>query len=125
MNAAQLLTELKGRGVMLEAKGDRLVIDAPKGTVTPELREVLAERKAELLTLLKVNDAEIAWRVAAILPQIPATGLIPFLVARNEFKWKRGLCHSCGDSLSVNENYVCGPCSRAIHQALGLAMNRK
>ena len=52
MNAAELLAELNRRGVALEAVGDRLRYDAPKGALTPELRAAMAEHKAELLELI-------------------------------------------------------------------------
>ena len=53
MSAAELLNELKSRGVSLEANGDRLRVDAPRGAITPELRRTLAAHKAELLGLLQ------------------------------------------------------------------------
>ena len=52
MNATELLAELHSRGVVLEAAGERLRYDAPKGALTPELRAALAEHKAELLELV-------------------------------------------------------------------------
>src|SRR5437773_211231 len=54
MTAHELLTQLRAKGVEVSASGDdRLVIDAPKGTVTEELRTSLATHKAELLQILK------------------------------------------------------------------------
>ena len=52
MTAVELITELRERGVLIETNGERLRIDAPKGTVTPELREALVLHKAEVLVLL-------------------------------------------------------------------------
>jgi len=48
----ELLADLKRRGVILEAIGDRLRVDAPAGMLTPELRQALVVHKAELLELL-------------------------------------------------------------------------
>ena len=48
MNAGELLIELRSRGVLLEPAGDRLKIDAPKGSLTQELREALAACKSEV-----------------------------------------------------------------------------
>ena len=43
MTARNLLTLLREKGVQIRTSGaDRLVIDAPKGTITPQLREELA-----------------------------------------------------------------------------------
>lgn len=46
MTAAELLAMLDSRGIRLSA---RLVVDAPGGTLTPELREALAVHKPLLL----------------------------------------------------------------------------
>jgi len=54
MTARNLLSELRQKGVEVKASGDdRLVIDAPKGAITPELRSALAAHKSELLEILK------------------------------------------------------------------------
>ena len=52
MTAAELLAELRHRGVRLEAIDDRLRYAAPKGALTPDLRAAMADRKAELLACL-------------------------------------------------------------------------
>ena len=52
MTALQLLANLRTRGVVLSARGDRLAFDAPAGVMTPDLRAVLASRKRELLAML-------------------------------------------------------------------------
>src|SRR5881409_1011096 len=53
MTAGNLLTLLREQGVEIRTSGDnRLVIDAPKGTITPQLREELAANKADLLRIL-------------------------------------------------------------------------
>ena len=54
MTARNLLFELREKGVEVKTSGDdRLVIDAPKGAITPELRSALTAHKAELLQILK------------------------------------------------------------------------
>ena len=53
MNAGLLLADLLARGVRLVATGDRLIVDAPKGVVTDELRQLLTAHKLELLALLE------------------------------------------------------------------------
>ena len=57
MTAAELLADLRRRGVALAPKGDRLTVDAPKGAVTDELRRSITDHKAELLALLEVGAA--------------------------------------------------------------------
>ncbi len=124
MSADELLIELKARGVSLEVDGDRLRVDAPKGAVTPELREALAAHKAEVLALLTITEDEIDWRVKAMLPQVPASGAIPFLVARPDSKSEAGYCLSCGEWLKQGEPNRCTLCNRAANKALDLAMSK-
>ena len=48
MTAHDLLLQLREKGVEIKTSGDdRLVIDAPKGTITEELRSALSAHKAE------------------------------------------------------------------------------
>lgn len=51
MNAIALIHQCKQAGIQLQARGDRLHVEAPAGTLTPELRQALAHHKAELLAL--------------------------------------------------------------------------
>jgi hypothetical protein len=57
VKARELLEGLRGRGVILEADGERLLVDAPPGVVTDEAREELAEHKGRLLALLRWEKA--------------------------------------------------------------------
>lgn len=52
MNALSLYDDLKKRGVRLEANGERLVVNAPVGIMTDELKAALSEAKPALLRLL-------------------------------------------------------------------------
>ena len=122
MKATKLLAELHSRGVIVEAAGEHLRIDAPKGVITPELRDALMQRKAEILFLLKPLSSEIAWRVQAILPQIPNKGAIPFLVAKLGKTTRKGHCLSCGDCLIGDEVSRCSLCNRAANLALDLSV---
>ena len=59
MTAYELLAQLREKGVEVKTSGeDRLVIDAPRGTITDELRSALAAHKAELLQILKAEQAQ-------------------------------------------------------------------
>jgi len=51
MNAIALIRQCKVAGIQLQARGDRLHVEAPAGCLTPELRQALADHKAELLAL--------------------------------------------------------------------------
>jgi hypothetical protein len=52
MNALRLYHDLKKRGVMLEADGVSLKVDAPAGALTDEDKAALVEHKAALLRFL-------------------------------------------------------------------------
>ncbi len=52
MNPAALLESLQSKGIRLSTKGDRLVIDAPAGFLTPAVKVEIAAFKEELLKLL-------------------------------------------------------------------------
>src|SRR5436190_17440151 len=78
MTAHELLTQLREKGVEVKTSGDdRLVIDAPKGTITEELRGALSANKAELLQMLKAEQTARAQaatdEVAEFIPTAPQT----------------------------------------------------
>ena len=52
MNIHSLLNSLSKVGIKLSTDGDALLVDAPQGTLTTELRNHLIQSKAEILTLL-------------------------------------------------------------------------
>src|SRR6266403_566087 len=57
MTAQELLSQLREKGVEVRTSGDdRLVIDAPKGTITEDLRSALSAHKTELLQILKAEQ---------------------------------------------------------------------
>jgi len=59
MDLHRLLATLLARGIKLSTNGTLLEIDAPKGAVTPELRDLLIEHKAEIIALLNQHNLEI------------------------------------------------------------------
>jgi len=57
MDINQFLTELTKQNIQLSVENDQLCFHAPQGGVmTPDMREVLVSRKAELILLLKQNN---------------------------------------------------------------------
>ena len=52
LNADNLLAHVEALGGRLEARGEQLHIEAPRGVITPELKEDLKSHKPELLQLL-------------------------------------------------------------------------
>ena len=81
MTAYNLLSELRQAGVVVKASGtDRLVVDAPKGALTPDLRAALAEHKKELLAILTVTDQRSQLEME--LPERAVVAKVPAIVRR-------------------------------------------
>ncbi|MFN6531145.1 non-ribosomal peptide synthetase [Nostoc sp. ChiSLP03a] len=57
MNVEQLLANLTKQGVKLWVEGEQLRANAPKGVLTLETRDLLANHKAELILLLQEKNA--------------------------------------------------------------------
>jgi hypothetical protein len=55
MTTTSLLNDLRRLSVDVTAKGDKLVVHAPKGVLTPEMRARIAEQKVALLALLSTR----------------------------------------------------------------------
>jgi hypothetical protein len=62
-----LLARLRSEDVRLAPDGDHLIVDAPKGLLTPTLKDTLLHHKAALLSLLQ-EDAPTAEITPADLP---------------------------------------------------------
>jgi hypothetical protein len=52
MTALDLLGTLHARGATISLSGDRIHVNAPKGTLTPDLLDSLAANKSQLIRLL-------------------------------------------------------------------------
>src|SRR5947209_11984287 len=68
MTTGEFLSNLRQSGVRLWAEGERLRYSAPPGTMTPELLEQLAERKAKLLDFLRAAGVTVEATTRPILP---------------------------------------------------------
>ena len=63
----ELLSEARSLGVQLWSEEERLRYSAPKGVITPSLRQELKERKAEILKFLQQTDSGSALAIEPIL----------------------------------------------------------
>jgi hypothetical protein len=52
MRGSEVLEEIRRRGIRLEADGDSIQYDAPKGAFTPELRELGRIHREEVISAL-------------------------------------------------------------------------
>ena len=68
MNLNQFLAELTEQGVKLWSEGDTLRFRAPKGVITPELRDLLLLHKAKLISLLSQSNTSANGTNQTIVP---------------------------------------------------------
>jgi hypothetical protein len=110
-----VLAEARSIGFAIRAEADRLIIRGPRRHEAVA-RKLLAQ-KPHVLALLAEEDAELTWRVAAMHPQVRASGPIPVLVAR-QVAPASGRCLSCGDPLPNEQAVRCAFCVRAAQLVL-------
>src|SRR5262245_34445226 len=66
-------------------------VESPSSSTIPDLTQ---------------QDPEVAWRLEAMLKQVPETGPVRDLIAR-QAPIQLGTCFSCGDPLKGNQRYRC------------------
>jgi pyochelin synthetase len=96
----ELLAELLARGASLEVRGHRLRVEAPRGVLTPEIRDALAECKSVLLVLLSQHRTPYAFPWPDAVPGYGARLVGPFDLCRcGTGSWVRygdtPLCLAC------------------------------
>jgi hypothetical protein len=68
MTLPEILTVVRTAGIQLEARGERLHVEAPPGTVTPALRAALVTHKVELLAVLSPSRSFVALKGGLTVP---------------------------------------------------------
>ncbi|EGV18542.1 condensation domain-containing protein [Thiocapsa marina] len=77
MKVGDLLTLLVERDVRLKPSGDRLIVNAPSGALTPELAAAIRDNKAEILAVLsEISDGSDTRYVRGPEPSSEATGCL-------------------------------------------------
>lgn len=111
---AVLLAEARVAGLKVVADGDQLVVRGSRDQGA--LVERLMADKAGVLAAL-ADEAEVAWRVAAMAAQVPVTGTLPILETR---PCKAGPtdCLSCGDPMEAGQRYRCRACAEVARRAV-------
>jgi hypothetical protein len=71
VSAVLLVQNLERRGVRLRVEQDQLVVDAPRGVLTADVKAELAARKSELFRL--VRDRTLDEVAANLLPRVRFT----------------------------------------------------
>ena len=124
MTLDELFADLSQRRVQLWADGDQLQLRAPKGTLTPQLRAVLTERKPEILALLR--RSRVADQAAFLpLTPVPRDGKLPLSFAQQRLWF---LAQMYPDSVAYNlpnAFHLTGPLnSAALEQSLQRIVQR-
>lgn len=70
MTVASLLAELRSRDVQVWVEGDQLRCNAPAGVLTPDLRDVLRQRKTDMIRFLRSVES-LSHQQRAIVPLQP------------------------------------------------------
>ena len=147
MNAtAEWVRTLARAGVQLQARGDRLHVEARPGTLTRELKDLLANRKTDLLDHLNDRSQLLeAARIEGLPPELvhrltpadvtactdlPETVLRAYLLAVHDSTERqagrlpasytaRALCHHCGPVWLPAETVAATPHKRGWPVVLG------
>lgn len=78
MNLHLLIDSLADRGIKLSIEGDALIVDAPQGTLTSEVREALKAQKTEIVALLQQHRDRQPVNDLPILEPAPESRYEPF-----------------------------------------------
>lgn len=76
MSAVSLLTQLRAAGASITCDRGRLIIEAPAGLMTPELRTELVKYKAELIAMVKATSGNIGTDAETIEARNRIAGLL-------------------------------------------------
>jgi hypothetical protein len=100
-----ILADCARADIVLDVEGDRLVVDAPTGGLTQELRDRLLRHKPTLLP--------VVWRLRE-MRRLAVEAPRAVVYARIEAKGGPGRCFSCGDGLEHPRAFGrCAPCDIA------------
>ena len=111
-----LLEEARAAGFTARAEGELLTVKGPT-SLRDLVDRLLADKAGVLAVLAEEGEAEVAWRVAVMAPQVTATGTIPILVARPNAAGPPD-CLGCGDPMEVGQRFKCRACAEAARRVV-------
>ena len=111
-----LIKEARAAGLTVAADGDRLVVRGAKEH-SDLAKALLADKARVLAALTDGAEAEVAWRVAVMAPQVPTSGTIPVLVTQPCGPGSTD-CLSCGCPMEAGQLYVCRACAEAARRVV-------
>ena len=68
MNAARLLSDLRGSGAEVRLAGERLVVRVPRGSASADLKRTIATHKHDLMALLRGSGSLESAQIADVEP---------------------------------------------------------
>jgi hypothetical protein len=57
VNVAQLIGDLRQQDIHLVAEGEKLIVDAPPGHISPNVQDVILANKPQIMTALRQSEA--------------------------------------------------------------------
>jgi hypothetical protein len=133
--ATGLLQLAAAQGLEISRVGERLRI-RPASAMSPALRDSLLAAKGELLTIVPeaATREAVAWRVQAMLAQVPESGPIPGILVARDGEWPADGAHciSCGDPVfdvavatgAFGARMRCDACCKAAAEAVATRRQR-
>ncbi|MCT7982368.1 amino acid adenylation domain-containing protein [Laspinema sp. A4] len=81
MNTLEFLSELRGLEIHLTVEGSRLICKAPEGRLTPQLRDQISQRKADILVFFQRANCSVT-ETPVSLKRISRQGNLPLSFAQ-------------------------------------------
>ena len=98
MSAASLLSRLRTAGISLSHEGGRLIVEAPSGVITAEVRTELAKQKLELIAALDAQRARLDGDLALTTARQQIAHLLAIAYMRYAAVQRAGRDHQEGSS---------------------------
>ena len=119
--AVAVLGGLEDAGLDLAVVDGRLRV-WPVERVTAEHEQLIQEHRNELVTLVRICDGAVQFRLAAFKTQIrnAPEGTMPDFVYVRSTAYAKGVCFSCATALATPEYGRCWRCSLAWRMAAGV-----
>jgi TubC N-terminal docking domain len=97
--ATSLVSSLRAAGISIRVERGRLLLEAPRGTITAEIRSQLASCKAELISILELEEEHRAKDPTTVEALREATALLATAYQR----WRRipRIAEVSGDPLNA------------------------
>jgi hypothetical protein len=121
-DASELLVDLRCHGIRVDLDGDEIRLRAPRGILTTEMVRAVRAIRPQVQALLVAEEAEIAWRVAAMTDRI-GDGPLPVELVVDDRPEEPGTCRSCGDPTPYGQTGKCTLCCLASSRLVAASLS--